>query len=96
MLCDFAGCAFHSERIHVPKRDRFSSSVCALPEEVAITEQKVSWWLLTPTVDMVAGTGLCKAIDVIAFWACFDIHRGVPEAAVPVEGGTSLPLNNAI
>lgn len=52
--------------------------------------------VLTATVDMKADTGLGQAIHVVASRASLDLHRGVPEAAVPIEAGTGLALHDAI
>lgn len=51
---------------------------------------------LTATVDMEADAGPGQTIHVVASGARLDLHRGVPEAAVPVEAGTGLALHDAV
>ena len=52
--------------------------------------------VLTTTVDMKADAGLGQTIHIVASRASLDLHRGVPEAAVPTEARTGLALHNAI
>lgn len=59
-------------------------------------EEKAAQAVLTPTVDVEADTGFGQTIHVVASGASLDLHRGVPQAAVPFEAGTGLALHNAI
>lgn len=51
---------------------------------------------LTAAVDVEADAGLGQPIHVVASRAGLDLHRGVPQTAVPFEAGTGLALHDAI
>lgn len=67
-----------------------------MPSDALLGRKKSTEKILTTTVDMKADTGLGQTVHIVASQASLDLHRGVPETAVPVEAGTGLALHDAI
>lgn len=67
-----------------------------MPSVALIGEEKSTEKVLTTTVGMKADTGLGQTIYIVATRTSLDLHRGVPEAAVPTEACAGLALHDAI